>query len=282
MPFIVDISYPDGASASHQIAADQATIGAAVEADVRIRDAPEIAPVQLLAVERTDGCWLASARDAQVQPLRRGKPFEHGLVPWGTELDIGSVVVRVRRPVEPGARSSSRWSVLIIATALAGTVALWFDGREAEGPPTTTATPPALFDDDEATCPESGRPRQHAGEALAEAEERAARYPYDSQDGLAAATRFREAAACAALAGDPTLAEEASGRAARLAQRIESDYKALRVAIDRARKGNHLERLGALARTLRRYVDHRPGAYRDWLTSVDRYVSTRIERAPRR
>ena len=278
MAISIDVIHADGTSESHTVEGAQITIGSSSEADVTIRNAAELAPLQLLVMRRPGGCWVASARDAKVQPSIKGKAFDNGMVPWGTELDVGSVSVRIsdrdaRR--RPGALRSQKLLVAIGA-ALCAVVVLMTTGATT-GMPTTNAAPPPLFDEVVVPCPDTALARRLYDEAIAEADAREGRYAYDSQEGIKAVARYREATACAALIPDEAAATAAREAGERLQGRVEGDFKTLRVALDRARSSKDLVRIGTMIKRVDRYISHRDGRYRSWLVALDHYVQGKLE-----
>lgn len=277
MAVIVEIGFPDGTKQTTVCAGSSIVVGTREGADVCITRAPELAAEHLLVMPRKDGCWLATARDASVQPLYQGKPFENGMVPFGAEMDLGSITVKLMRATEGRRKSNAK--LLLVALPIA--LVLGLVARETTGLPRTNAEPPHLFEETNPVCGEPARAGVRAKELMFAADSMEIRYAYDPLEGLRAIARYREAAQCATSAHDEALAAEAQLRHRQLEQRIDGDFRSLRIRLDRARVKEDASELFTAAHAMRSYLVLRPGPYRDWLAAVERHVSTRIEQQKR-
>lgn len=277
MAIVIDILHADGVTAERRFDQEEIAVGRGREADLSIPRAPELEPIHLLLIPRSAGCWISTAREAKVRPLLDGKRFDNGLVPWGSELDVGSVSIRVRKP--PVARNWKRLPILVALVPVA-IVAVMIAGDSA-GLPTSRAEAPHLFayeDEASASCSEPGRPAERATEAADAAEAAEVRYAYDRQEGLRAVAEWRQAELCARLARDQAGAAAARRRRDALVVRLDGDYKAHRVELTRARKAKDMPRLLAAVRGMKAYLAHRPGTYYQWLESLERHALTRMDK----
>jgi len=255
----VDITRADGRSERRSIEGAQTTIGSSPDADIYITDAPEIAPMHLLLAPRDDGCWVANAKGASPAPLIKGAVFENGLVAWGTEFDVGSITLRISN-TDIDDRSARRGQRMRIGIALLAIVAgmLWLMGGSEDRPPQRPTDAPVLF-------------------ANLAASSRIQRYPFDAQDGIRAIELLAVAERCYASAGHA--GDEAAARAQRerFTSRIEEDYLAHRVRLERALEQRQLKDALNETRALRGLAHHRPGPYLDWLAQLDRYLTLKLE-----
>jgi len=276
----VVVTHADGAAARHSVEVEQITIGRSKLADVTIDGAPEVDDLHLLAVPRLDGLWISPARDASVAPTAAGRVLGNEIVPFGAEIDIGSVTLVFRRVASedrPAGLLGMRPLLMVALLAVALVLALKPGGREAA--PSTSAAPPELFDEEAVTeCPDAEQPLRGAREASSLGASKEARYAFDARDGLEAVTLYEVASRCFEAAGDQPQARASRARRDRMRRRLIGDYKSQRVFLERAREAlDHAEMLRA-ARAVRAYVDHRGGPYRDWLIRTERYAEARIER----
>ena len=275
----VEVSHADGSIERHTVEAERITIGRSEVADVTVSRAPELADLHLLVIPRRGGFWASPARDTPVRPTLGGRELGNETVPWGEEIDIGSIRVKVRRfaPQQLRGRvTNHRTLVLAALTALA--LALTVMPRGGDEAPTTSAKPPALFADSDITaCPEPDRALNRAREADSAAINKEARYSFNPRNGVAAVVLYEVASRCFAEAGQPAAEKTAAARRDRLRDRIVEDYKTRRVLLDRARDAKDYRELLRESRQLRSYVDHVGGDYRQWLVRMERYAEARIE-----
>jgi len=277
MTVVVEIGFPDGTKQTTSCEGASIVVGTGADADVNVPGVLELAPSHLLLVPRGAGCWISTARGAIVQPVYQSKPFENGMVPFGAELDLGSITVKVLRPAT--LRRGARAKLLFVAAPLA--LAIGFLVNENTGLPRTTAEPPSIFEDMAVVCREPARAGAHAQELIFLADSMEIRYAYDPLEGLRAIARYKEAESCAEAVGDRALVAEAQRRHRQLEQKIDGDFRSLRVRLDQARLKQNAAELYTAAHAMRTYLTFRPGAYRDWLAAVERHVSTQMEKRTR-
>jgi hypothetical protein len=204
-----------------------------------------------------------------------GKVFDNGIIPWGSEIDIGSVTVRISRPSAGGRVSLGRIALMGSLAVAAGYLFLAGDSDELPRP---TAPPPELFDAMAGTCPEAQRAQARALEALAGADARESRYAYDRVEGIAAVAQLRVAELCASRAGNARLTEQARALRTSLERRIAGDFRALRISLERAIDRGDLVTIATSARPLRRLLAHRPGPYVYWLNEIERKAVEQLAR----
>ncbi len=275
MSLEVEVNYADGTRQSHTFTQDRVLVGRGERADLDVRLAPEIDEEHLLLIPRRNGCWVAAAAHVRVQPMYGGKPFEHGLLPWGAELDVGSVTITVR----PGAaekRSVSLWYVVALLPLAATAVLLWPQDNRFAGTPvsppelTMPAAPPK--------CPADEPASVQARRKNLEAAALEARYPYKPQEGFRATRAWLQAAVCFAEAQQESLAKNARTRAAKMMDRLGEDYKAQRLVVEQARRREDYPQILGALRILKQFVAEHPGAYLDYLGRLERQVIVNMEK----
>lgn len=271
---IIQVNWADGRVVERVFDGETVVIGSGAEANFLITNAPEVAPAHLLIIPRDDECWASSVRDARVPVMYGGKIFENGKIPWGAEIDIGSLTVRVLRSGE-----AKKSKIRLIAMGAVIALACYFLlPDEASGLPTTNAAPPDLFGALSGSCPEEQRAAARASEALAAADAREIRYAFDRAEGVAAAGQLRVAELCGKRASETRLVEDVHGRRSALEARINSDYKALRITLRRAMARDDFKTIAQTANQLRRLVGHRPGRYLAWLGELERRAIDEVAR----
>jgi hypothetical protein len=270
MDVAVDLLFADGRRATSIRAESEFTLGRSERATIQVSEIAELADVQLMMIPRPEGIWISDNDEARVQALRGGKPLGSCVVPWGTELDIGSLTVRVRRH-HAATRKQHTNPTLLVIVALAGTVAVavMLDRAPPSSLPTTTARPPALFDDQPRPCPDPARAQLHGLRAAFEASAKEQRYPFAPQDGLAAVELYRLAAACLAEAKLDAQAMGANALGRELRRKLEDEYRALVITQRRSLRKD--DSAGALIATigLRGLVGSQAGEYGRWLANLE-------------
>ena len=281
----LEIIRADGRVQRQALADERVTVGRDPDAMIAVEDAPELERYHLLLAPRTDGCWVSVARTARTPSRRAGATFENGLLPWGAELDVGAVSFRFVRELAANDRrrrlaGPARKLVLLGACA-------WLAGRVMGEPPMRTprthAPAPALFAGPPPGCPGSATDaRARAREAADAAAAKEERYPFSPRDGVAAAELWQLAAACRAAAGQPRDAADAHAAHDRLVARVEDDYRAHRLALERA-----LDRRDDAAalredRLLADLLHGRDGEYAGWLVRLDHVLTDRHAREKKR
>ena len=88
--------------------------------------------------------------------------------------------------------------------------------------------------------------------------------------------QLRIAELCAKRAGNAKLTETAHAQRVSLEQRLESDFRALRISLERATKRDDLTTIASSAHHLRRLVGHRPGPYLYWLSELQRKAQEQL------
>jgi hypothetical protein len=277
MEAYVEIIREDGTLERTRIEGDQITVGRSPTAGVPLPDARDLEPEHLLIAPRGEGCWVAIAQGAKVTAKVRGQPFQHGMVAWGSEIEIGGLRFRVTdKPPQDNIKGKGQTSPMVIIGGVLGVVVLvWaMQGEEIAGLDMEAPEPYVLFADQSA-CPVTGvqamtRAEQSAEAALAKSE----RYPFDAADGLDSVILYDTAFLCYQSTGVTAAASEMQRERDYMRHRIQEDYDTHRLRLQRALE---LERYddGLLeARALLGMVRER-GAddpYVQWLVRMERQL----------
>lgn len=276
----VEITRPDGTTERHRIEGEQVTVGRSPTAGIPLVNASDLEAEHLLVAPRPEGCWISVAEGAS-PATARGEIVRAQVVPWGTELRLGSVQLRVTDKPTPtrSAGGQVSWPVLIAAFVgipLAG----WMLLSEPEGelPTEAGAPPPALFDP-VGECSESGPGALHVAREAAEGgSHKSERYPFAAQDGVQAVELYAIAQACYQAAGRSSDARRIRRERETLVQHIEEDYRTHRLRLERALRFQRWEDALREARALGALTVHRQGdPYVTWLMLLERRLQLIID-----
>ncbi len=285
----VEVIREDGTLERVRIEGDQVTVGRAMSAGVPLPDQRELEAEHLLIAPRGDGCWVAINQEAKTPAKVKGQPFQHGMVSWGTEIEIGTLKLRVsdKDSTETGAKDKKKVSPVVL---LGGVALVGLLGYIATRPPATDletsapTEPVALFATPE-TCDASGSAVLRQADLYSEiALAKSERYPFDPSDGVHSARLYRRAQACYTLANVPASATEMQHEAEFMERRVTEDYSAHQLRLGRALSNQRLEdalfEAEALLAILRREDQEVP--YIQWLGRTKRQVEVMLARPQRR
>jgi hypothetical protein len=277
----VEVTRADGRSEKFPCDRDRLIIGSGPAAHLRISDAAEVAPVHLMLLPRDNGCWVASARSAQIKPTVAGRPIESELLPWGTEIDIGSVCIRPQRRAADGSGRRRRLALLAVLAALWGSEFLGQPQHEFELHAGAMPSPDLFAGVARKGCASTGNPTYQAEEARDEGESLRVRYRYEPIRGIEAVRALRHAAACFTAAGDLISAAEVEREALRLQKRVEEDFRDLEIAHTKAVQDKDFVTVQRLSRSMLAFLDDANIGYRTWLEGIIRQVSASLEKKPK-
>jgi hypothetical protein len=280
MDAYVEVLRADGSSERHRIEGEQMTLGRSPAAGITVTGVEELEPEHLLVAPRSDGCWVAIAKGARIGAVVRGTPFEHGLLAWGSEVEIGTVRLRVSNTA-PGAVKDQQVSPPVAIAALVGIAVLgWLllgdDGGEL---PETAAAPPPLFGE-AAPCGAEGPAALHAAREAAEAAAaKSERYVFSAQDGVTAVTLYARAEACFGRSGAAADARRMATEREAMTRRIDEDYKTHRLRLERSLHHARFPEALVEAHAIRALTEHLEGPYVDWLTLLERRLQMLVDKA---
>jgi hypothetical protein len=278
---ILEILRPDGSTERHMLGAEQVILGRHPRSGIAIPSAYELEAEHMMIMPRREGCWISVAEGARTPATVAGQHFVSGMLPWGSELGVGSLLLRVMEaPPQVAAPKQSQVSLptVLLSVALLG-VAAWLFLRPADDrlPGMTSAPPPPLFSD-KAACPvERAASLPRAKEAADAASARRDRYAFDAQDGIQAVELYAVAAACFSAAGQDAEAERARTSGQQLLDRIQEDYRTRRLGLQRALEYRRTRQALVETRGLLALVSHLDDPYTAWLRSLERHLRLKTE-----
>lgn len=280
MDAYVEVLRPDGTAERHRIEGEQMTLGRSPAAGITVTGVDELEPEHLLVAPRPDGCWVAIAKGSRVGAVVRGAPFEHGLLAWGSEIEIGPIRLKVTDALPPSkkpAKVSTPVALLaLIAIGGAGWMLLSDTGGEL---PETAATAPPLFGALPTCGVDGGAALHNAREAAEAASAKSERYVFSAQDGVTAVNLYAKAQVCFGQGGLASDARRMQNERESLTRRIDEDYKTHRLRLERGLRLAHFDDALIEAHALRALTDHLSGPYPDWLTLLERRLQMMVDTA---
>jgi hypothetical protein len=212
----------------------------------------------------------------------KGRPFQSGIVKWGTSLSIGSLKLTVtnkRTPTKGGQGSVSPVLALGLVAALGALAWMFLSEDPGTMPSAEGMEPPGLFSDAAEECP-AGQTGPQLEQA---ADSRGDRYAYDPRDGVAAVTLYRQAAACFTAAGAIYAADgqRATRESEQMKTTVDADYAARRLRLSRSLAVEDWHTVERQSRALLAMTRHLEGdGWRAWLDQVHRIAEARASQAP--
>jgi len=284
MEAFVEVKREDGHTETVKITGEQAIVGRSPVANVPLPDMRELELEHLLLAPKKEGCWVAVARGATIPAFVRGQRIDHRMLPWGTEVQLGTVKLKLMDALpRPDKVKAGVNPLLLVATIVIVPVAGWVLLRP-KGQDIITEQPaaaaPELFAS-QAQCPAQGDAAKRRADAASQAADaRGQRYPFDAQDGIRAVQQYQVAYACYQTAGELSEAARMQREGGALQRRIEEDYRTHRLRLDRAIEQEQV--LDALYETqaLLALLKHKQGdQYRAWLETLERRLQLAIDQA---
>lgn len=280
----LEIIREDGSLERQLLQGERITVGRAPGAGIPIPDARHLEPEHLMIAPRADGCWVAVAQGAKAEVRVRGEPFQHGILGWGTEIEVAGLRLRItdelpKEKKDPNEKQVSS-PILIVAFLLIPLIGWLLLSGPDTGIDTTPAAPPPDLFDEEIECPSGGSARHRADVDAEAAIAMSERYPFASQDGVQAVRRFRRARACYRAAGAAQEAEIMEREGAAMEARIEEDYRTHQLRLRRALEQERLPDALLESRALVELLRHKEGnAYLNWLRLLGRQLQLAIDAA---
>jgi len=277
--FAIELQFVDGRRVTHEFDGEQVTVGSSPDARLTVDGVRELAPQHVLLIPRKTGCWVSAARGVEPRVTCEGKPIDNIEVPWGTELDIGSLTLRV---AEPAAVAESRDASLKSAIRIFGMLVIaaglvWFIRQQGVRIPAPPVEAPALFDDQAQACSaKQGTELDTAMELAQSALIYFQRYPFDAQEGIRADRFLDQARACFEAGRSPQQAKGVVEERERIRARLDAEYRTLLVQLTRSIGDEDYNATLRHAVKLHNFLEHRPGKYTDWLSSVIRFCQNKV------
>jgi hypothetical protein len=282
MEAYVEVIREDGSLERHRIEGDQITVGRSPTAGVPIPDGRDLEPEHLLIAPRGEGCWVAIAQGAKLQAKVRGEAFQHGMVAWNTEIEIGNIKLRVTDSLPKEKKTGEQKTspvVMIGAVGIVGILAwtMLSDSGDAGIETQAPAEPLALFEEAVA-CPTTGanalyQADEDAEGALAKSE----RYPFDPSDGVESVMLYRRSQACYVTAGQTDAATRMQQEGEWMRHRIDEDYTTHRLRLERAMEQERWPDALLETRALLALVRGRDHPYVAWLIRNERQLQLLVD-----
>ncbi|MCA9603622.1 MAG: FHA domain-containing protein [Polyangiales bacterium] len=229
----IEVVYADGTSESFVLEKEEVVLGRSLEADISIPDARELEPQHLMLKRQQGGCWVAAAQGAQTPTLVSAKPFQSGQLPWGSELQIGPLVIVLTG--EEATAKRSNIGIWVLALVVLGTlfgIYVWKESRGQFVGPSTPRNYPNIMPSPVPCSVEAQVSESRGKTALDAALAKSDRYPFDPQDGIEAIRLYTEAAACLTIANNTALAARAVREGQAMQNRVMEDYRTKRLSLD--------------------------------------------------
>ncbi len=277
MEAYVEIIREDGSLERTRIEGDQITVGRSPTAGLPLPDQRDLEPEHLLVAPRGEGCWVACAQEARVEAKVNGQSFQHGMLAWGTVVEVGNLKIRVVDKLPKEVKDGKQTSPIVLVGGVAAVlILLWSLGGES-GPALETrppAEPVVLFGAAE-TCPASGSAVLRQADLFSEiALAKSERYPFDPSDGVESVRLYRRSQACYSVGGVEDAATQMQLEGDFMQRRVEEDYAAHRLRLERALAHQSYEdalfETQAILAILRREDSANP--YIQWLTRTKRHL----------
>lgn len=286
MNTFVEIMKEDGTSDRHPIDGQQVTLGRSGTAGISLPHAMNMELEHLLIAPRgKEGCWVAVTQGAATPTYFKGKPFQNGMLKWGSELRVGALTIKVSNKTTTAKDKKGPSPVLLLlgVVAILGLGYMMIFGDKTDSIlPTDGIEPPDLFVETGA-CPSSGTPLANATRLENQAHSRGDRYFYEMRDGVEAVGLYASAAECYRSIGNNEDAARMDAREAEMGARITADYAARRLRMTRALAEEDYEgtrrELNALI-SLTAHLDEN-NDYIQWLKHTRRVVIARAAQAVR-
>lgn len=268
----------------YDIDGTEAIVGSSTDATISLPRLSELDPKHMLLVPRGKrGCWVSVAESVRT-PVKIGDDtLTNAMVPWGTDLQVGSIVIR---PCLANSRDSrtSAWRVGLLIAALGGlalvAMSLVRDDAAARVENGRAGVHPTLFGE-QPGCPSHGGSLRSGIRVEEMARSRADRYPYDPRDGVRAVRGYRVAASCYDAAGRRIDADRARVAGQELADRLITDYAAARLSLANAIEAERWADVLRETRNLQLLTSHLGGhEYVEWLKETLGKATARHHRPP--
>ena len=280
----VEIIREDGTLERQRLEGERITVGRSPAAGVPIPDARDLEPEHLMIAPRGDGCWVAVAQGAGAEVRVRGEAFQHGILAWGTEIEVAGLKLKItdelpKEKKDPDEKKVS--SPVLIAFFIIVPLVGWMLLSEGDvGLDLDPAAPPPSLFDEEMTCPSSGSARHRADQDAEAAIAKAERYPFSAQDGVQAVRHYARARACYRAAGASREAGIMQNEGAAMRERIEEDYRTHRLRLERALEQERMPDALLETRALIELLRHKEGdPYLTWLRQLARQLQLVIDAA---
>ena len=275
----VEVHIPAGSPERHELPAGRSLVGIGADATVRVSPASRFADVELELELKADGVIVRGAAQTGDGIIFQGAAVLVAEVPWGEEIFAKGVRLTF---LAAGAKRTGPHPVLLFVAPLvllvAGFVA--FQSLDTGDTLAREVDAPSLIDEDRPCTQASSQDAEHhAREAERAALAKKERFPFETRDGVEAASLLGEARACFGTAALEPDRARVDAELKQWSERLGQEYAALqlrlRVALDNDRQQDALGACQGLEALLARRPD---SPYRQWLGSVRRQVEGKLAR----
>ena len=268
---------PSGVVETMIVDADRALVGTAAHCEVRL-GLGEGAPEHVAVIGTPNGVQLTTCKGAS-PPLLGGAACVSG--PWhaGVVLSVGHTQLMVEAvDLATGHRTRSPWWALA-PIPFAAALAVFFATRTAPAGSPPIPAAPTLLDAPITECPAPVSPTLPglAAERARVGFSKRERSPFSPTDAVEAVRLLETASACYRAASLPEPERDAANAAKTLRGRLDEEYPVRRIRVEHAAKVGDAVSAKRELEVLLPLMSHRPGAYYEWLQSLDRYATASIE-----
>lgn len=275
------VRYPGGRSEQLVVDADSVLVGSGAHCEVRLPS--EHAAIEHVQLSLVAGGVHAQARSFSPHPTIDGVGFMQTPVQPESVIGIGGVQLSVQavhladhahEVIHKKKQKTSPITYLVAAIGFPLAIYMLVEAPSGNSAQAVQGTPPALWNEPVATCPQSARDAalSVALDKFGVATGKRERRPFHVEDGVAAVPLFETAAACFRVAGQPAAATEASKDAADLRTKINEDYRAHQVRLEHALTVHDLATAQREVIVLRALTEGKQGQYVVWLSNEDRQL----------
>jgi hypothetical protein len=281
------IRYPDGRTEHFVVDANSVLVGSGAHCEVRLP--PEHAAIEHLSISLVAGGVHAQARSLSPHPTINGVGFVQTPVLAESVIGVGAVqlwasavelVDQQHQVIHKKKQKTSpiTYVAAIVGLPLAGYMLLAEPPGDAPQP--VQGTPPALWGDPVAACPQQPRDAALAvaTDKFSVATGKRERRPFHVEDGVAAVPLFETASACFRVAGQNAASSEAARDARDLRAKINEDYRAHQVRLEHALTVQDWQTAQSEVAVLRAFTEGKQGPYVLWLSNLDRQLQVKLGR----
>lgn len=278
----VEVSAPGSQPRRYALSGGTVTLGTGRQAGIRAEHARGLLGEHVELSPGPDGCQIRLCRGVDSVLVYDGRSGGEHLVPWGQDAFVDHVRLSMIE-TEPEKHAGL---LLVLLVALGLPLALFAlrgvghaieSAEKAPTAPPLTAEPAVACSQIDPGMASHRAERAHLG-ALA----KVARYPFEAADGVEALGLFAEARACYEQGGRPEDAERVRSELGRWRDRLEQEYQAHQLGLERAlENGAQAQALAEIAR-LRALLAHAGlDPYVAWLSRAERRLKRRGAGSPR-
>lgn len=274
-----------GKTSSYEVHGGSVLIGSGSHCDVRLL--PEDAAPEQLRIVNREGELHAESLSTQHECRVLGQLFERGALVADVPLTIGSVLLRVQlaeaQRLKQGAKSDGLPPAVRVVGfgVIAAGLIMQLQKQPAPSSLDQAVDHPALFGQQVTACSARGdqEATSYARRLVREANLQAERAPFYPRDGVAAVTRYEEAAACLKQQGEAQEAKAAERAATSLRAALSDQFHVRHVRLERYLSVKKYDAAQREVHVLQDFLQRHEGPYAQWLSAVQRELNMRFASA---